>query len=240
MILIIKFLIAVAVTVQAYGAGLIPEKTPEGDPSRLIQNLEAGGAQKLVYYGTSLTAAGGWTKQLQAELESRYGPLISVRNRARSGRDSSWGLAHVEKRVIPEKPDTVTIEFSMNDAIRIRGISPERARLNLEKLIDVIQSADPNAEVILLTMNCLGGEPAERTPDHSHYRGSLSAYYQVYRDVAESRGLLLIDLYPRWMEWKESHPDLFALHVADGVHPDAEACRIVVLPEVKRVLGIGD
>ena len=50
------------------------------------------------------------------------GDLVTVHNRAKGGKDSKWGRENVGERVVPLKPDTVTIEFSMNDAISSRRI----------------------------------------------------------------------------------------------------------------------
>ncbi|QHI67988.1 SGNH/GDSL hydrolase family protein [Tichowtungia aerotolerans] len=224
--------------ISLFLAGLICVSAA-GAPSRLIQNLEAGNSQTLVYYGTSLTEAGKWTVQLTEVLQARYGQLVNTENCAKSGRDSVWGLANLASRVIPRNPDTVIIEFSMNDAIHSRNISVENARANLLSMVSALQQANPDVEVILLTMNPVGGEVAERTADHPYYRGNLPDYYQMVRDVAASHGLQLIDLNAVWNDWIADHPGEFGLYVPDGVHPNKTACREVILPGVLKGLGGG-
>ncbi|MCP4451735.1 MAG: alpha-N-arabinofuranosidase [Planctomycetes bacterium] len=63
-------------------------------------------------------------------------------------------------------------------------------------------------------------------------------YYQMYRNVAKARELLLIDHYPHWETILEDK-DLFDTYVPDGIHPGPEGCQSVITPEIIRVLGIG-
>jgi lysophospholipase L1-like esterase len=209
------------------------------ETSRLIRNLDSGKPQTLVYYGTSLSG-GHWTKQTTEVLKARYGNLITVHNRAKGGMDSKWGREHVGERVVPLKPDTVTIEFSMNDAISSRRISVDVARGNLLSVIDTMRRGNPDVEIILLTMNPIGGEAERRPENHSHYRGGLPNYYQMVRDVAASHGLRLIDLHEVWNDWREKNPEEFATLVPDGVHPNEEGCREVILPGFLEGLGLAE
>ncbi len=206
-------------------------------PSRLIQNLEAGNPQELIYYGTSLSS-GEWTDQTTEVLRSRYGDLIKAQSRASGGRDSEWGLKNIADRVLSFNPDVVTIEFSMNDAIASRNISVKKARENLVAMIVELQRNNPNIEIILLTMNPVGGEASERPESHPYYRGNLPAYYQMVREVAAAWNIRSIDINAAWNQWRAEHPDLFAVHLPDGVHPDETACRYVILPEILKGLGV--
>jgi len=209
------------------------------ETSRLIRNLDSGKPQTLVYYGTSLSG-GHWTKQTTEVLKARYGDLVTVHNRAKGGKDSNWGRENVGERVVPLKPDTVTIEFSMNDAISSRRITVDAARDNLLSIIDKIRRGSPDVEIILLTTNPIGGEAERRPENHSHYRGGLPKYYQMVRDVAASHGLRLIDLHEVWNDWREKNPEEFATLVPDGVHPNEEGCRKVILPGFLEGLGLAE
>ena len=214
-------------------------REPSQHMSRLARNLEAGKPQTLVYYGTSLSG-GHWSKQAAEILKSRYGNLITVHNRAKGGQDSGWGLENVGSRVISLKPDTVTIEFSMNDAINSRQITVEKARDNLLSIIGALQDENPDVEIILLTMNPVGGEAGSRPANHPYYRGSLPDYYQMVRDVAASRHLRVIDLHAHWNKLLAQNPEQFSAFVPDGVHPNEVGCREIILPSFLEGLGLAD
>jgi hypothetical protein len=63
-------------------------------------------------------------------------------------------------------------------------------------------------------------------------------YYQMYRDVAKTRKLLLIDHYPKWEKILNEDPELFKEYVPDGIHPAAAGCKAVILPNITKALGI--
>ena len=54
---------------------------------------------------------------------------------------------------------------------------------------------------------------------HLERRPNINAYYQMYRDVAKERKLLLIDHHPNWIKILESDKELFDRYVPDGIHP---------------------
>ncbi|WP_334319165.1 GDSL-type esterase/lipase family protein [Termitidicoccus mucosus] len=222
------------------GPGEWPAVWPEKRPTRLAQNLDAGKAQTLVLYGTSLTASkGGWAAQLAEVLKARYGSRASVINAAKGGMNSAWGLENLAERVLSRKPDAVAIEFSMNDSAARSKLSVAAARANLEAMIDRILAANPDTEIFLMTMNPVGGAVRERAPKHPHYRGRLDEYYQSVREVAAARGLRLIDHHANWVRYERGHPDDFARHVPDGVHPDAESAGEIILPAMLDGLSLG-
>jgi lysophospholipase L1-like esterase len=102
--------------------------------SRFVSNLEAGKPQVIVTYGTSLTAEGAWVKQMGEVLKKQYPKLSTVINSGGSGKWSQRGVENLDARVIQKKPDTVFIEFSMNDAAEIFHVSIETAKANLENM----------------------------------------------------------------------------------------------------------
>ena len=54
-------------TVGAAGEGL-----HDGMAPAWVERLAAGEAQRILTYGTSLTAGGAWVEQLEGELQRRY------------------------------------------------------------------------------------------------------------------------------------------------------------------------
>lgn len=213
-----------AVVLYACGGQAEPKST-------LVANLEAGKPQTVVTYGTSLTARGAWVKHLKQALEDGYPGLATVVNAAEVGMWSAWGVQHLDERVLRKKPDTVLIEFAFNDAGEESHISVAKARENLEDMIKRILKAQPDAEIILMTMNM---PSAARL----RYRPKVRDYYTMYRDVARARQLMLIDLCPEWDRALGGNAALFAEYIPDGLHPTPDACAHVSTPVILKAIGL--
>jgi acyl-CoA thioesterase I len=201
------------------------------EPGALTARLQAGQAQTLVTYGTSLTAGGAWVGQLQKALEAQFPGRARIINSGQGGMWSGWGVSNLEARVIRKKPDAVLIEFAINDAFLQYQTSPAVARGNLEAMIDRIEKALPQCEVILMTMNPPTGVHLERRPQ-------FEAYYQFYREVAQARKLRLIDHEPNWTALLQKEPARFKELVPDGIHPNAAGCEKIILPQLLKSLGL--
>lgn len=202
--------------------------------SRLVSNLKAGHQQTVVAYGTSLTAGGAWVKQVQSALDLRYPGLATFVNSGGSGQWSKWGVENLDALVISKKPDALFVEFGVNDAVERFHGSVEIARSNLESMVTRVLAAQPQCEIVLMTTT-----PADAYPKgHGSHREGIEAYYQMYRDVARQRGLLLVDHYRNWLALRASDPEAFKRYVPDSVHPSVEGCTHVVTPAILKVLGI--
>jgi hypothetical protein len=137
----------------------------------------------------------------------------------------------LDEKVLKHKPDTVFIEFSVNDAVSSRKTSIEQAQDNLEDIIDRILKANPDCEIILMVMNPPVGKAKDQRPN-------LAAYNQMYRDVAKKRRLRLIDHYPIWEKLLNEDPGLFIQYVPDGIHPVREGTLHVIAPTMIRSIGL--
>ncbi len=113
------------------------------EKSRLVDNLDSGMEQTVVTYGTSLTAGGAWVRHLEEELQRSYPGKAKVINSGSGSKWSTWGAENLEERVIKKRPDTVLMEFAINDAYLPYDTSVEQARKNLETMIDQILKANP-------------------------------------------------------------------------------------------------
>lgn len=207
--------------------------------SQLVDNLKAGKDQTIVVYGTSLTAGGEWTKALKGWLE-KVNPDAKVNfvNSGQSGKSSVVGVQKLDEVVIAKKPDTVLIEFAVNDAFKLPGkdapVTQKQCRKNLEEMIDRIKTTLPGTEIIIQTMN-----PSWDAPNGNGSglkRPELASYYEVYRKVAAERGLQLIDHNKNWEKIRSENEEQFKAYVADGVHPTKEASVKVTFPELKTSL----
>lgn len=173
-------------------------------------------------------------QQLTDALCARFPGLVTVFNGAESGMHSRWGVENLETRVLAHAPDVVFIEFSVNDACARFGITVAEARSNLENMIDRIQAAHPECEVILQVMNPVLDRPA----GHDGHRPELTAYQQNYRQVGAERGMLVIDHMPAWTALLNRDEAVFRGWVPDGLHPQAEGYARLVTPEILARLGV--
>jgi len=204
-----------------------------------IRDLRDGKKVTIVTLGTSLT--GGtwrWPDVMKEWLDKEFPGLVTLHNLGVGASASSHppgksGLDMV-KKAVALKPDVVFIEFTTNDAYLPYNISQADSKRNLNTMIDAILAGNPNAEIILQTMNSVKDNPKAGAGNlHASTRPELAKYAQGYRDVARERGLLLVDNYPNWLKIMTENPDPFDRLVPDRIHPQAEGYRQVMLPALK-------
>ncbi|MCM8540265.1 MAG: SGNH/GDSL hydrolase family protein [Lentisphaeraceae bacterium] len=201
---------------------------------QFIKNLDSGKAQKIVVYGTSLTAKGPWVSALNNKLKDKYAEKITLINSGGSGMDSNWGLANLQKKVIDHKPNAVFIEFGMNDAVVRFKNSKDKIRTNISSIILKIKTSLPDCEIILMTMN-----PALGIPNgHRSSRAELNAYYEIYRELAKKNGLKIIDHFQNWQTFLDKAGVAYKKYIPDGIHPNKAGCEKVIIPEMVKVLGL--
>ncbi len=206
-----------------------------------ILRLKQGEHIKIAALGTSLT--GGtwrWFDVMKEWLEHDYSGQVTYFNEGVGASASSYppevcGLEKV-KTVAKQKPDVVFIEFAVNDAYKPYNISVEESRKNLESMINTLKGANPEVEIILQTMNVVIDMP-ELNMTEATKRADLLKYLEMYRELAKVDDLLLIDHYPNWQKFlKEEGRDAYIKVVTDGIHPNLDGYRKIVLPELKKVL----
>lgn len=200
-------------------------------PSVTIRSLASGRDQLIVCYGTSLTYGGAWVDQLHRELQQRFPCRVLLVNSGVGGQASPAGLGRLQTRVLRTNPDCVFLEFGINDAYEGYNIPVSACRNNLETMIDRILETNPECEIILMTMNPTVGKADDVRPN-------LDAYYQVYRDVAAERALMLIDHHVNWNRVLETDRSAFDKFVPDGLHPGALGCSVVITPAILDALGL--
>jgi lysophospholipase L1-like esterase len=208
---------------------------------RLLKHLENGRSQTVVLYGTSLTAEGRWAGKLRDWLAGRYASRVVIHNSGMSGQASNTGVAKLAERVLSLSPDVVFIEFGMNDAFAAyeinhpdHGITLERSRANLDRMIDRILAERPACEVVLQTMNPSWDAPNGRMS--ASKRPNLGAYYDIYRQVALERGACLLDHHVNWCRLRAERQELFEIYIPDGTHPTDEGSLAVTMPVIQRAL----
>lgn len=143
-------------------------------------------------------------------------------------------MENLDAYVIKKKPDTVFIEFGINDCVERFHCSVEQSQTNLENMIDRLLKSNSQCEIILMTMTPGDGPP----PGNISYRKDIALYYEMYRKVAKNRKLLRIDHYPNWKDLEAKNKRLFDKYVQDSIHPNADGCQQIVLPVILKALGL--
>ncbi len=211
--------------------------------SRFGTNLLAGKTQTISIFGTSLSYH--LAPVLRSALHARFGEFASVVNAGMSGRASRSGLELLDEKVIKHSPDTVLIEFAINDAHDYQhepggtdqGISSLESRENLDMLATRIRKALPETEIILWTTNATVDVEGSSMRGGSA-RPDLEGYYQGVRFVASARGLRLIDAEKFWDSTQASIGEEFRALIPDGVHPTPKALREYLVPFLLCELGV--
>lgn len=170
----------------------------------------------IVAFGTSLTAGNGWPDRLGIALRDCFGHAVTVTRVAAPGVGSAWAVEAVP-RVIDLAPDVVLVEFAINDADLTDGVSRAVSRRQHDALFRALEQGLPEARVVALTMSPAHGVRGVLRP------GLARVYAQVV-EVAEQRGLAVIDFYPRWRALDDR-----AL-LPDGLHPTDAATERVMDP----------
>ncbi|OGV44680.1 MAG: hypothetical protein A2017_05355 [Lentisphaerae bacterium GWF2_44_16] len=194
-----------------------------------IQKLKRGIPQRIITFGTSLTAGGAWVGLLREQLEKLFPGMTELINSGMGGKWSQWAVENISEKVLSLKPDVLFIEFAMNDAFLEYRTGIKAARLNLEYIIERTAADFPECEFILMTMNPPLDIHLERRPD-------VDKYFQLYREVAETRGLTLIDHHLRWKQLLDTDKKHFLELVPDGIHPSPDGSREITFDNINRLI----
>lgn len=197
----------------------------------LFAALADGKKRTVVVFGTSLTHGGAWTVATRQWFDERYPGQVAFVNGGGSGQNSDWGVANLQTKVLDHRPDLVFVEFSYNDAHDKFDMPPERGADNLRHIIGGIRSANPDAAIVLQTMNV--GWDAPNGNRSLSVRPQLERFNDNYRTIAREQGLPLLDHYAAWKKLKDEQPGTFQAYVPDGSHPTEEASLAITWPAIK-------
>ena len=110
-------------------------------------------------------------------LKKIYGADITFFNGSCGGKTASWADTYVASMVIPNSPDLILLDHGMND-IWSNGTNYASFKASIQSVITKIQTALPNAEIILINNMLPGvgtGSPGTQGPV---YMRNLSAKLQ--------------------------------------------------------------
>jgi len=203
-----------------------------------FKNLKAGKPQVVLVYGTSLTEYGMWVQAMQDWFDAKYPHLVTMVNSGMHGCNSDAGVAHLQDKVLDKHPDLVFIEFGYNDAHTRFNLTPEHCADNLDKIVQGIHAQNPQAAIILQTMNVGWDNPTAFKAETE--RPQLSLYYDNYRNYAKAHSLPIIDNEPQWIKFKQTDLATFQKEVPDGNHPNKIASLAITWPGIKALLEQAD
>ncbi len=200
----------------------------------------------VVAFGDSTTAPRGklrvYTAILREELSRRDAPW-KVINAGVGGNTTADGLARFEQDVLSQRPDTVIMQFGINDASVDVWKSPPatRCRVRLDHYVD-------NLRELIKRSRTHGIRPILMTPNPLRWTKRMRELYgNPPYDVKDERGLsILVDIYAQRVRElaREEHVELIDVHaefdrfstaanrsmdelLLDGVHPSALGHQLV-------------
>jgi acyl-CoA thioesterase-1 len=167
----------------------------------------------VVFLGTSLTAGYGLSadESFPALIQERIdeeGLSYRVVNAGVSGDTSAGGLRRLDW-LLRQPIAVLVLELGANDMLRGQGI--EAMRENLQRIVDLLREAHPDATLLVAGMRA--------APNLGE--AYVTAFEASYRELAlRNDGVLL----PFLLEGVAADP---ALNQADGIHPTVEGQRLV-------------
>ncbi|HLR32542.1 MAG TPA: arylesterase, partial [Fodinibius sp.] len=168
---------------------------------------------RILFFGDSITAGYGIEEQkaypalIQQKIDS-LGWNYEVINGGLSGETSAGGLRRIDW-MLQQPIDLFVLELGANDGLR--GINPEVTKSNLQKIIDKVKKAYPEAIIVLAGMQV----PPNLGPNYTEQ------FKKIYPSLAEKNQLTLI---PFLLKGVAGNGEL---NQSDGIHPTAKGHRIV-------------
>lgn len=186
-------------------------------------SAQAKTPMRIVVFGDSLVAgfqlkaSDAFPAQLERALKAR-GHAVEVINAGVSGDTTAAGLERL-RWAVPERTDAVILELGANDALR--GLDPERAKANLDKIITQVKA--DGAEVLL------AGMLAPRNYGDAYKK----TFDGMYAELAQKHNALL---YPFFLDGVILNSDL---NLNDGMHPNSKGVAEItkrILPLVEELI----
>ena len=177
--------------------------------------------KRILVLGDSLSAGFGlkssqaWPALITDKLRAA-GLNFEITNASQTGGTTSGGLERLPGH-LKRKIDIFVLELGINDAFR--GVPIAQVRNNLQAIIDIVKTKNPNGRIIIAGMQL----PSYTEDDY------VFGFGQLYADVAAKNRATLI---PYLLEGVGGDPNL---NQPDHIHPNAAGQRILA-ENVWRVL----
>lgn len=167
----------------------------------------------ILFFGDSITAGLGVDKSqaFPALIQDRIDSLglnFEVINGGLSGETSAGGLRRIDW-ILQRDIDIMVLELGGNDGLR--GIDLNSTKENLQKIIDKVQTNNPDAKIILAGMQV----PPNLGQDYT------KQFETIYPELAEENNLPLI---PMVMDKIGGDEELMQ---SDGLHPTPRGHKVI-------------
>ncbi|MAT16866.1 MAG: lysophospholipase [Planctomyces sp.] len=146
---------------------------------------------------------------------------VEVLNEGIGGERTDQALARLDRTVIFQKPDIVTIMYGTNDSYVDSGKQASRLtvaeyRSNLKEIVNRLQNE--RIQVVLMTSPRWGAPAKNGLSENPNLK--LEPFVEACRAVAEEMQLPLVDHYQHWKE-AESEGANLSNWTTDECHPNA-------------------
>lgn len=180
-------------------------------------------ALTVVVFGTSLGKRAEWTKGLRDELADCLGTDVDLTIHARGGANSTDGLSSISD-LGRNLPDVALIEYAMNDADIVDGVSLHTSIINHRRMIAALRTDRRDVAVVLIATNPVRGLQNLKRP-------RLKEYYAALADLAGQEEVSFFDGTARWTK-----RDLVKTGLPDGIHPDPAVEANIYVPSVTKLV----
>jgi len=209
-------------------------------PADSPKTLDLKPGDKIVAIGDSITAGGGYLRDIDAVFAQQYPDLKipKVVNKGVSGQKAEDLIKRFEKDVVDQKPAVVTISIGINDVWH-RLSKPhddkvlETYKENVTKMVDLAQAA--GIKVILISPTIIQEDPKAEGNQR------LLMYVAAEREIADAKKCQFVDLHQMFVDALTKKPADFKGNwlTRDGVHMQPMGDAIMALG-VLRALGVPD
>ncbi|MBS0262991.1 MAG: hypothetical protein JSS02_13685 [Planctomycetes bacterium] len=214
-------------------AASVSAADPAPATPRLAERLAAGQPVKVVCLGDSVTGVyyhtGGrraYPEMLAVALQKAAPQArITLVNAGISGNTTVDGLNRLQKDVLDQHPDVVTVMFGLNDMVRV-PLTDYQA--NLKTIIEKCRAV--GAEVLLCTPNAVldtAGRPITK----------LQEYCRAMHEVGAALKVPVCDCYAAHTALRERDALAWRLTLSDAIHPNMDGHKLTAVALTRTLTG---
>lgn len=226
----------------------------------IVSTLQAEDAVfTLVTFGDSTTAKRGTLKIYADVLQARlpeHGMAVRVVNAGVGGNDTNHARSRFQKDVLKHNPQTVVIQFGINDASVDVWTNPPATKPrvdvvrygdNLRFFVQQLRSRD--IDVILMTPNPMRwteelreryGKSPYDPGDADGFNVLLRRYADVVRGIANELNVALVDVYRQFDKFGQRPGSKVSDLLLDGMHPNDQGHQLIADHLIKQIVARHD